>query len=1259
MPIKTGVNTFDGGMNKDLADRLLPVNKYRDAQNFRLVTTKGGTSGNLENIKGNKFILDSIDASKIVDGKIIGSCELRDQIILFTTNNVDDSPSSTGSRIYILKIDLDTEEQISLELIYDDTLNVDNSPLNFSTLYPIKAIGKYETPHVQKVYWTDGYNNMRYMNVASNLTSSGEVYNVTTNKYMSVDKFEYLPKFTFSKPVLKNIVGGKLNTGMIAYAYQLYIINGAETSFSSLSDPISVVSDNDFLSDSRLYKGDETVTNSGKGFVMEIDNSDNIGYNRLRLVRVQYSYLNSVPEIYICNEVSISPAGSVINVTDVGDVLGTLTVDEFNLVSTELFSCQDIASKDNRLFVANIKKKEFEVDEWDARAVRFLHNSTATVIDSTEPSVTIQPDLSNWSDYVATHDGINQFNDPTKDGNASYAFKYQRNGTILGAEGLNIKIGFGVEDVIIDTSNDNTTFYVGAPSSATDLSYKSYASPWKGGKLSWQRDEIYRLFIVFGNDRGQLSDPRWICDLRMPSLHDSGYEVLGKLISTTVATTCLYPIVTLKSFPANATFAQIHRVKRERSDRSVVTQAVGVTTAAVDGSIYRPSINQLIPGAATLIKLMSPEINITKNISKQSNDYLEYVTWFQGYGTYSRTDGYNRSTLKQVINTLVPYSANNKAVINDAVPVSPAVNDTSVITIDNKAYNNYYTNYKEKGGSGLLVSYVDSAWPSTYVLFPIVNYKANVYGSQYGGYTYEDRMVNVSIPCSDVITYFDINSPVNVRYGDTFINYFDVSLGLYDLAQNSISDTYTFGLYVPLESSINCDLRYDTSSTHLTYPNTLASLRQEYSGTHVMDNGRTYVQDYNMYSYNTVYSQQMDIRPAISLSVDKILETEFDTMIKSSNKKSNGEITDSWTKFGVNEFIEVDSIYGPVTSITNFNNRLFFHQDKGFGLLSVNDRSIVQDASSAKIVLGTGGILDRYDYISILCGGRDKFSVICGDTGLFWFDRVNNYIIKYSDNIDKVSLSKGMQSYFTDNVSSVHKVIGMADKNNNEILYTFFDDNLPSLADSFTLAYSENIDTFISFYTVTPSIYIPYKNRYLTTTSDKFCDGQFDLDYLFIHDSALYNRCNFYSLPGGYGYFYDSTLNILFNQDYLYTKAWDNIFYLSSTYDLYGTELYNQTIDTIRCYNTYQNTDYVNLTYGYNLMRRERSWSFDVPRNVVTENLTTNPNIFTSDLTDTTRLFRERLKDKHMSVDFIYNNNATRDKLVLGNVACKYRISYR
>ena len=1288
---KQGVNEFDGGMEKDLDRHKVPHNKYIDALNLRLLTTEGGTTGSFENIRGNKVI----STTNLVTGKIIGSCEFRDYLIIFTTDNVTSTPVSEGgaSRIYKLVINLATETQTSLTLLYDDSLNNSTGKLNFSTYYPIKAVAKYEAPTIQKVYWVDGYNVVRYANVAANLTVDGTVY--TSNNYMSADKFDFLPKFNVSKPVLTNITGGKINTGIIAYAYQLYILNGAETAISPLSDPISIVSDNDFLNNSNTYKGAPVKVDSGKGCVLQIDNRYNVGFNRLRLYRVEYEYINQEPRIVIAAESDISTSGGMVSIIDVGDDLGTITTDQFNIDSTELFSAQDIATKNARLFVSNITESTYTTDPtWDSRAVRFKSGSTATVYDDGTP-VTInipagdtlaQWNAAGWSNYTLTHDGVNNFNDPTHDGDSNYAWKYCANGTTLGAEGPNIKIDFGTDQIVIDDTNDNTTFGTYSPDSlhASDLSYESYASPWKGSRMSWQRDEVYRLFVAFGNNRGQIDFPKWICDLRMPSFHDDNFQntdgttcypsILAAEANNKVSTYRLYPRIFFKSFPSNATFARIYRVKREREDRSVVSQCLGIQIDSANDNSYG-SIGVLYPSLVddTLtgcVKLVSPEINITKNITYRGNDYLEYITNFSnGYAKTAQPILGGLHKLKT--NTKVSYSSAARRTLIDAKPCAPSATTSYTIPLASGTFCNYMAYYvNAKGSTGLATNFNTSGWTALGNKYTIINYKSNVFNSQYGGNTYENRQRNTCLPCSDVIFPSNINTWININYGDTFINYFDVSTLLADLTKDiAQATTYAESVFVPLESSINCDLRSDTYSAHIPSSIDNRCMRQEYSGRHQDAHSHWYIQNDNLYIYNTVYSQQSDLQSQVCLSADITLVTLFDCKVKASNIKQNGEVTDSWTKFGVNEEIEVDSGHGSLNALFVFKDEMYFLQDKAFGTLSVNERALIKDTDTSKLVLGTGEVLDRYDYVNTTCGCKDKFSVVFGDWNIYWYDRVYNYLAGYvlvhsmSRSyyvVEKISLGHGMQSFLDLRMDPTFKVIAVSDKSNHDILFTFFQDNNSSGATPFTLCYSDKIDAYVSFYSFIPTLYIPYQKTFLTTTLQKYSNSIVNLNYIFLHNSILNPRCYFWGLDAVTNLCYNNcTLQTLFNHDYEFTKTWDNIFYVCNVYDPNGIELFDQTIDQIRCSNDYQNSDYINLQYGVTLRRRERIWTVDIPRNSVISNYTSNPNIFLQSNINATRTFRERLRDKFMTVDLVFVNNATRRKMVLESVGAKYRLSYR
>jgi hypothetical protein len=1282
--ILASVNTFTKGMVQDLDKSYMSKEHYLEARNFRLNTRTGESAGALENIEGNN-LMHSVATSITPAGyTIIGAVNVRDTMVAFITNN-------TNSRIITFTINTTTETIGSVTTKYDDALNGGVGTLGFNTTYPIKAVAVYESPTIQKVYWTDGYNNVRYCNIVANLTTDGEVYNGGTNTYMSPDKFEFLPKFLPNKPTLSNIVGGDVNTGVIAYSYQLYKVNGSTTGYSPLSDPIHVTLDSDFLTNTLLYKGSEETVSSGKGFVIQIDNSLNLGFDRLRLIRVHYSSLNSIPTITVTNEIEISPLGGTIKITDVGGVVNTLTIDEFNISSTELFSCMDLTVKDNRLFVANITKSEFTCNTFDARAIRFKSTGVADLYDSSDnyvapiqvttpvfPNSLASWNIAGWSNYTEEHDGVNIYNDAyDHDGDADNTkCKFQSDGLTDGAEGPNIKIDFCTELIGLDTSLDNTTFYSQVNTVGSNLSYTNYASPWNSGKLSWQRDEVYRLFVVFGNDRGQTAEPKWICDLRIPSLHNNNFRDSDNTLHHpsilaaedgfgNIATISIFPRILFKAFPSNATWAQIHRVKREREDKSVITQGYAVPSVLDGGTgkYYPRTCDVVLPNNGELIKLVSPEINITKSISLRAGDYIEYATNYTGAGHIDTAEANNRGYIRKMLeNNKVTYTAATRTLIDDAIMIIPSSTSTSSSTaIDGKEYINYNTN-SGKGGSGLLIAYSDAAWSAEGVDQVIVNYKADVYGSQYGGHTYEERMNNISIPCSDIIhRTTDENIWIDIPYGDTYINYFDVCTILADLLQLDIDDavtgTYSENLYVPLESSINCDLRHDKEARHF-YPGAVSNdvlMRQEYAGNHTMATHGAFNQTTDLYLYNTVYSQQLDLKYAVSENIDVNTGTVFDCMVKVSNKKINSETLDSFSIFSVNNYTEVDTSYGPINALNTTNNKLLFWQENAFGVLSVNERSIVQDSNSAAIVLGTGGLLDRYDYLSDTSGTDSKFSVLKSPLGVYWFYPKDMCLYRFSSGLENISKSRMMQSWFLTNYPAHTNIRCVYDKKFNQVIYTFLDAGLTT---GHTIVFDESMDAFTSFYDFVSRLYIPFNYGYMSVFNST------NVDLLYYHNSLLKEKCCFYSLtqavtgaePGTSSYVL-STIKVLFNDNYAYTKVFDTLTYVS-TASLTDVEIYNNTFSSIRCYNNYQNTDYCNLTYGTNLERDEREWHTVVPRNAVNKTYITSPDIFAVANITKTRTFKERIRDKYMVTDFRYTNTSNR-RFVVPYVICKYRISPR
>jgi hypothetical protein len=1322
MATKKAPHVFKGGMVKDLDKSLIPKERYLEARNFRLQTgVEGESTGALENIEGNNSIATLVNPGTVIVGHtyivvkgtatynnvaytvgqyftvltspttfsgsgslaidtnefmndymyVAGSSYIRDTLVLFLTTNTTENPIAGNSRIIKLTINDATETTSNVEILYDDQMNESTGLLTFSTAHNIRTVGVYETPTVQKVYWCDGYNNMRYINIAGYSTTNRLAYTGTSNHFFSPDLLEFMPRVTLTKPTLDYLVAGNIKAGMVQYAYQYYTTHGAESVISPLSDLIPITGSNDYGINSILYKGSvDSSETTGKGVKIQIALTDADAFTHLRVIRLHYETVNAVPSIYIVGEMDISAADSSMYFTDAGTTtFGVLTLDEFSIGSTELFSAKDISTKVGRLFAANIVKHEFDVTDWDARAVRF-RNVTAVVlanvydnndgqtapvgIDAPTADSVVEWNNAGWSNYSETHDGINKHNDASTDGDTNSQYIFTSDGTTVGAEGPNIKITLSTETMLIDTCGSSEIYAVTSETTDDNKSFTSYASPYlSGSKRSWMRDEVYRLYIVFFDDRGRSSSAKWVCDFRMPSRHDATYGKLFSSLDTNYAVTRLFPIVTLKRFPAGAVAAQLLRVPREGQDRGVLTQAFVIPTAT--GATQYPLTIEAAVTNSGIVKLVSPEINITNNVSKGASDYLDYICHFTGIASSTaKTDIYVYKTADETRET---WGSNCITSLDTAIRVAPRAfaDPFSVSSFTCKNYNDVIHSY---GSTGLFVHYTNGSWTAIGDSFAAVNYKRDVHQSQYGGQTYEARSLNNAIPASELIKLSGV--PYYAYNGDTFINYFDVSPFLFDLKKNT-AGSKNQTIYVALESSINCDLRHDHSMNRTImydagqYP----QLLQEVSGKWTNGSGIIYEQPTSLYQYNTVYSQDNTAKYFVNVSDDVSTDTNFDCMIRTSKVKLSGEGQDNWLSFPVNNFIEVSADKGAVTTLALHNDKLMFWQENAFGMLAVNERSLIKDSGGIELSLGTGGVLDRYDYISDSIGVADNNHFVQSKSATYWIDSRDKSMYVFNDSLANLSKSMMMGSWLEEKMSPTQvgylKIRLGFDPRFNQVLASFYNTNTAS---GEILVYDEVLKVYTAFYDYWTYKFIPYRSGYLTTCH------LFDTDHLFFQNSRLKERCSFYSVVPAVAYvaadpstLVESSVKVLFNDDYSYTKVFDNLSFVAySTKD--DVELYSNTFQSIRCYNNYQNTDYCDLIYGTTLERDEREWTTFVPRNAVDQMYTSSPDIFNAGNIDKTRTFRERIRDKYMITDFVYTNTDNR-RFVVPFVVAKYRLSYR
>ena len=159
-------------MNKDLDERLLPNNEYRDASNVAVSRSEGSDVGALESILGNTSVLTAVANSKII-GYYVD--ETNNFIYYFLTDfdgNLSDRAATTNT-CTINRFDINTNNNVVL---------VSGYFLNFSKQYHMYGISLMEN----LLFWTDNRNQPRKININIAL---GDANYYTTEDQISVCKF--------------------------------------------------------------------------------------------------------------------------------------------------------------------------------------------------------------------------------------------------------------------------------------------------------------------------------------------------------------------------------------------------------------------------------------------------------------------------------------------------------------------------------------------------------------------------------------------------------------------------------------------------------------------------------------------------------------------------------------------------------------------------------------------------------------------------------------------------------------------------------------------------------------------------------------------------------------------------------------------------------------------------------------------------------------------------------------------------------------
>ena len=286
---------------------------------------------------------------------------------------------------------------------------------------------------------------------------------------------------------------------------------------------------------------------------------------------------------------------------------------------------------------------------------------------------------------------------------------------------------------------------------------------------------------------------------------------------------------------------------------------------------------------------------------------------------------------------------------------------------------------------------------------------------QYGGSNKDAIYDTLYIPAGNFHRVSSDNDEENhlsrVAGGDTFVNFYSHQKSISPFSDKSYSTWNVF----PVESYVNTDMR---SGLHLAAGDTEEGFDLS---------AAPFTNDW---LYNDVYSQENNLQRYLAIQEEGCRFIELPFEVAYSETKLSGETADAFRTFPIFNFHDVEAAYGQINNLFNFQNEIYFIQDKGFGKLLVNPRTFIADESQGtSLFTGTGETIESHTYISTQYGTRHQSSLLTTEDSIYFVDVSSRKIISFNDNtISVLSDAKGIKNkideYLLDNPQINDTAIG-------------------------------------------------------------------------------------------------------------------------------------------------------------------------------------------------------------------------------------------
>lgn len=369
------------GMNRDLSISKAGESSAYENHNIRILARDHDTLLSVTNERGNKLVyLQGLqnDAFRITedeelrftedemfrlvadedidetihdfDGILIGWNVLNDHVILFTHQGQTD-------RIY--RVDYDGSDFYGVLLFRGD--------LGFDLTHPIESVVYHETEDIQKIYWVDGKNVLRFMNF---MEKPDEItgllpWQISENEYDST-YFDSNRSVAFgvNVSITKDNSGNTRPNGVVQYLLTYYNKHGQESGYVWISDLVYL---------SPVASGGAADGTNNNSITLGIDNLDT-RFSYFRIYSIFRSALNGTTVAYIVFDGKTD--GGSATVVDNNSHLTSIDASQLLYLGSKHVVAGTLTHKDQTLFLGDLSSVDRDYDDVEKtlRQHMLVHN---------------------------------------------------------------------------------------------------------------------------------------------------------------------------------------------------------------------------------------------------------------------------------------------------------------------------------------------------------------------------------------------------------------------------------------------------------------------------------------------------------------------------------------------------------------------------------------------------------------------------------------------------------------------------------------------------------------------------------------------------------------------------------------------------------------------------------------------------------------------------------------------------------------------